>query len=145
MRRLVNYIRSNVNSVKVRDYLLSEVVYNYFQENGLKDADYLLAVCWNEVSDTSKMVKIKQLVDRWRKLSPGLPLRIFLYRNSNGKALYLKDLWGKFLYHICLGLLAMEEWIKRFRLSGKNLSKSIKIRIFFLLLFAWDLPNGWDK
>lgn len=80
MRRLVNYIRSNVNSVKVRDYLLSEVVYNYFQENGLKDADYLLAVCWNEVSDTSKMVKIKQLVDRWRKLSPGLPLRIFLYR-----------------------------------------------------------------
>ena len=34
MRRLVNYIRSNVNSVKVRDYLLSEVVYNYFQEKG---------------------------------------------------------------------------------------------------------------
>lgn len=42
VRRLVNYIRSHVNNIKVRDYLLSEVVYNYLQENGLQKNHYLM-------------------------------------------------------------------------------------------------------
>lgn len=100
MRRLVDYILSHVSSVKVRDYLLSEVVYGYFQENGLRDSDYLLAVCWNEVSDTSKLVKVKHLVDQWRRLSPGVTAPNVSLQNDKGEALYLKDLKGEFLY-IC--------------------------------------------
>lgn len=98
MRRLVDYILSHVSSVKVRDYLLSEVVYGYFQENGLRDSDYLLAVCWNEVSDTSKLVKVKRLVDQWRRLSPGVTAPSVSLQNDKGEALYLKDLKGEFLY-----------------------------------------------
>lgn len=100
MRRLVDYILSHVSSGKVRDYLLSEVVYSYFQENGLRDSDYLLAVCWNEVSDTSRLVKVKRLVDQWRRLSPGVTAPNVLLQNDKGEALYLKDLKGEFLY-IC--------------------------------------------
>ena len=96
------------------------------------------------MSDTSKMVKIKQLVDRWRKLSPGATAPNISLQDSNGKALYLKDLRGKFLY-ISVWASGYGEIDKEVQTEWKNLLKSIKIRIFFSLLFAWDLPNGWDK
>lgn len=100
-RRLVNYILNNVTNLKVRDFLLSEVVYVYFAQNGLKDSDYLLSVCWNEVSDTSKLVKVRQLVDRWRKLSAGATAPNVLLTDASGKDVQLKDMRGKYLY-ICV-------------------------------------------
>lgn len=100
-RRLVNYILNNVTNLKVRDFLLSEVVYAYFAQNGLKDSDYLLSVCWNEVSDTSKLVKVRQLVDRWRKLSAGATAPNILLTDASGKDVQLKDMRGKYLY-ICV-------------------------------------------
>ncbi|WP_292268026.1 redoxin family protein [Butyricimonas sp.] len=100
-RRLVNYILNNVTNLKVRDFLLSEVVYVYFAQNGLKDSDYLLSVCWNEVSDTSKLVKVRQLVDRWRKLSAGATAPNILLTDASGKDVQLKDMRGKYLY-ICV-------------------------------------------
>ena len=141
MRRLVNYIRSNVRSVKVRDYLLSEVVYNYFQENGLKDADYLLAVCWNEVSDTSKMVKIKQLVDRWRKLSPGATAPNVSLQDGDGNALYLKDLRGKYLY-ISVWAFSYGEMDKEVRAEWEKLAEEYKDKNILFATFCMG-PSQW--
>ena len=103
VRRLMNYILTNVTNLKVRDFLLSEVVYNYFAHNGLRDSDYLLSICWNEVSDTSKLAKVTQLVDRWRKLSAGATAPNALLVDSLGKETQLKDMRGKYLY-ICVGM-----------------------------------------
>lgn len=100
-RRLVNYILNNVTNTKVRDYLLSEVVYAYLSQNGLRDSDYLLSVCWNEVSDTSKLVKVRELVDRWRRLSAGVTAPNAFLADSVGKEIQLKDLRDKYLY-ICV-------------------------------------------
>ncbi len=143
VRRLVNYIRSHVNNIKVRDYLLSEVVYNYLQENGLKDADYLLAVCWNEVSDTSRMVKIKQLVDRWRKLSPGATAPNISLQDSKGEVLALKDLRGKFLY-ICVWALSYGEMDKEVQDYWKKLAEEYKDKNILFVTFCMG-PSQWLK
>ena len=121
MRRLVNYIRSNVRSVKVRDYLL--------------------AVCWNEVSDTSKMVKIKQLVDRWRKLSPGATAPNVSLQDGDGNALYLKDLRGKYLY-ISVWAFSYGEMDKEVRAEWEKLAEEYKDKNILFATFCMG-PSQW--
>lgn len=101
MRQLVRYILNNVRSPKVLDYILSEVVYAYFNDNGLKDSDYLLSVCWNVVSDTSKLAKVQVLVDRWRRLSSGVTAPNVRLQHIEGEEVQLWDLRGDYLY-ICV-------------------------------------------
>lgn len=102
-RRLIDHILSHVTNSKVRDYLLTEVVYAHFSQYGLRDSDYLLSICWNEVYDTSKMVRIKHMVDRWRRLSSGATAPDIQLISEEGKETQLKDAQGNYLY-ICVWL-----------------------------------------
>lgn len=140
MRRLVEYILSHVTSITVRDYVLSETVYNHFQKNGLKDADYLLAVCWNEVSDTTNMVKIKQLVNRWRKLSPGATAPDVSLKNDKGELLSLQDLRGKYLY-ICVWASGYGEIDNEAKQEWEKLVEEYKDKNIAFVTFRMD-PQG---
>ena len=99
VKRLVNYIQQSVESEKVRDYLLSEVVYNHFREKGLVDADYLLPVCWQVMKDSNRLARVNQIVDQWRRLSAGVTAPD-VELQSGSQTVHLRDLKGNFLY-IC--------------------------------------------
>lgn len=126
IKDFVEYILRTVKSDNIREYLLSEVVYRHFWENGLEYVDYLLPTCWQVVKDSVKMERINGIVDRWRQLSTGVTAPA-LELKKDGKNYCLRDFAGSYVY-ICVWSAwsnpwkAKETWndiIREFK--GKNI------------------------
>ena len=100
VKHLINYILRRWDNGKVRDYLLTEITYNYLREKGMAEADYLLSVCWREVRDSLMLEKVNRIADRWRRLSAGVTAPEVGLINESG-TFQLRDFRGSYLY-ICV-------------------------------------------
>ena len=113
-RRLANYIARSVDNEKVRDYLLSEVVYRHFYEKGLVDADYLLPLCWQVMKDSTRLARVTRIVDQWRRLSAGVTAPDVTLLDGD-REVRLRDFEGCYLY-IC----AWNPWDTLWRDGAKS-------------------------
>lgn len=96
---VADYILSTVTNPKIKDFLLTEIVYHHIWENnGLDGADYLLSVFRRECSDQSKVAYINELVAHWERLLPGKPAPDFAVKDEGGNMIRLADYRGSYLY-----------------------------------------------
>ena len=98
IKAVVNLILEQFKSQKIKTFLLSSLAYHYILNHGLTDADYLLAVCRKEIADPSKYAMVEQLVDRWRKLSPGTTAPDIQLVDMEGNETNLRALKGSYLF-----------------------------------------------
>lgn len=96
---IVDYILSSVTDPQIKDFLLTEIVYQHIRENnGLEGADYVLSVFRDECKDPSKRAFIETLVKNWERLLPGCPALDFNFVDTRGETRSLVDFEGKYLY-----------------------------------------------
>lgn len=96
---IADYILSTVTNATIRDFLLTEIVYQHIWENnGLNGADYLLAVFRRECTDKSKVEYLNEMVRLWEKILPGRPAPDFSLTDLKGNRITLKDYKGTYLY-----------------------------------------------
>jgi hypothetical protein len=57
IRKVLVDIQKRVKTPKIKDHLLSELIYNYIYRQGISESDYLLALCWREMRDTTLIMK----------------------------------------------------------------------------------------
>ncbi len=96
---VANYILSTVTNQTIKNFLLTELVYRHIRENnGLNDADNLLAIFRRECTDKSKVAYVNELVSYWEKLLPGKPAPDFHVLDINGNKIGLKEYRGSYLY-----------------------------------------------
>lgn len=96
---IADYILSTVTNPKIKDFLLTEIVYRHIWENnGLEGADYLLSVFRRECSDKSKIAYIDEMASHWEKLLPGMPAPDFVVKDRYDNIIRLADYKGCYLY-----------------------------------------------
>lgn len=96
---IVDYILSTVNSLTIKNFLLTEIVYRHIWENnGLDGADYLLSVFRRECTDRNKVSHINDMVRLWEQIAPGNPAPAFALKDAKGKTVTLDDFKGHYLY-----------------------------------------------
>lgn len=96
---IVDYILSSVTDPQIKDFLLTEIVYQHIRENnGLEGSDYFLSVFRDECKDSSKRMFIESLVKHWERLLPGCPAPDFNFVDTKGNMKSLVEFEGKYLY-----------------------------------------------
>lgn len=146
IRKEINYISRHFKSVQIKDYLLPELAYRYVFRDGLKDADYLLGICRKEVTDPEKIKPLEQLIDQWRKLSPGVTASDVPLLNTSGENESLHELRGKYLY-ISVWSSWTEEFKKEFE-ALRSLEEKYKDKNIRFLTFSLDGPQlqrNWKR
>ncbi|MDR0766502.1 MAG: hypothetical protein LBF09_06175 [Odoribacteraceae bacterium] len=91
-------IIARVTTRKIKEYLLSELVSARVYREGLKDGDYLLSLCRQEINDTSRLAKVERVAEGWRKLSAGTTAPDIVLRGPDGVDTRLREMRGSFLY-----------------------------------------------
>lgn len=146
IRELVNYVLENIHNQTIKNYLLSEVIMNHVTTKGLRDSDYLLSLCWKEVTDTAKISRIERLVDRWRRLSAGATAPDFGMMNQQGEEFSLRSFAGQYVYVYVWATWneASREKFEALRLLQEKF-KEKKIRFVVLSLDDVQLKHLWEK
>ncbi len=146
IRDLVNYILDNIHNQTIKNYLLSEVIISHVAAKGLRDSDYLLSLCWKEVTDTAKISRIERLVDRWRRLSAGATAPDFEMVDQHGEKFSLRSFAGEYVYAYVWATwndASKEKFEALNRLQEKFKEK--KIRFIMLSLDDVQLKNLWEE
>lgn len=95
----VKYIDATIKDEKVAEFLIDEFVYNFVDNNGLDEADELIALFRKHVKDTKSVDKFNALCAKWEKLRSGNPsASAFSYPDINGNTVSMADLKGKYIY-----------------------------------------------
>lgn len=95
----VKYIDATIKDEKVAEFLMNEFVYNFVDNNGLDEADELIALFRKHVKDAKFVNNFNALCAKWEKLRSGNPsAAAFSYPDINGKTVSMADLKGKYIY-----------------------------------------------
>lgn len=95
----VKYIDATIKDEKVAEFLMDEFVYNFVDNNGLDEADELIALFRKHVKDAKSVNNFNALCAKWEKLRSGNPsAAAFSYPDINGKTVSMADLKGKYIY-----------------------------------------------
>lgn len=94
----VNYVDANVKDPQVAEFLVDNYVYDYVDNNGVDNADALIALYHKHVKDAAMNENFKTLCTSWEKLRAGNPSLAFTYTDIDGKSVSSADLKGKFVY-----------------------------------------------
>lgn len=95
----VKYIDATIKDEKVAEFLMNEFVYNFVDNNGLDEADELIALFRKHVKDAKSVNNFNALCAKWEKLRSGNPsAAAFSYPDINGKTVSMADLKGKYIY-----------------------------------------------
>lgn len=95
----VKYIDATIKDEKVAEFLMDEFVYNFVDNNGLDEADGLIALFRKHVKDAKSVNNFNALCAKWEKLRSGNPsAAAFSYPDINGKTVSIADLKGKYIY-----------------------------------------------
>lgn len=96
---IADYILSRITSPSIRNFLLTQIVYQHIWENnGLNGADYLLKVFHRECTDKNKVAYIDDIVKSWEKIAPGRVAPDFSVIDRNGSPITLRDFKGSYVY-----------------------------------------------
>ena len=94
----VNYVDANIKDPKVAEFLVDNYVFDYVDNNGVDNADALIAMYRKHVKDAAMNEKFNTLCANWEKLRAGNPSPEFTYTDIDGKSVSSADLKGKFVY-----------------------------------------------
>lgn len=96
---IVDYVLSTVKNPTIKNFLLTEIVFQHIRENnGLNGADYLLSVFRREVTEPSKVAYMEEIISHWEKLLPGNMAPSFSVQNRDGDEITLEQFRGNYLY-----------------------------------------------
>lgn len=97
--RIADYILSRISSQSIKDFLLTETVYQHIQENnGLNNAEYVIKVFRRECKDRRLREYVESMIANWEKLMPGKKAPDFVVTDEKGEAIRLDDFKGSYLY-----------------------------------------------
>ncbi|MDR1273598.1 MAG: hypothetical protein LBK12_03515 [Odoribacteraceae bacterium] len=146
IRSVMADVQERVKTQKTKDYLLSELASHHIFKQGLRDGSYLLSLCWREVKDTSRIMRVERVADRWRKLSAGTTAPDITLRDASGADTRLQEMRGDYLYIVASDARA-DAWLKdscsfraiKARYAGKN------IRFLFLAFEPTMTLEHWQS
>jgi thiol-disulfide isomerase/thioredoxin len=96
---MIDYVLSTITNPKIKDFLLTEIVYRYIRENnGLSGAEHLLTIFRREVTDPNKLVYMEEVFGRWKKLLPNKMAPSFKVADRKGNQVLLEQFRGNYLY-----------------------------------------------
>lgn len=95
----VNYIVHNMAAGKVKEYLLQEVIAKYIENNGIDEADNLIALAGSNLLE--KESHLKQVYNDWSGLKKGASVPKFTFVDKEGKVVSLDQFKGKYVFIDC--------------------------------------------
>lgn len=96
---IADYILSTITNTKIKDFLLTEILFRHIWENnGLEGAGHLISVFRRECSDRNKVAYMNEMISHWEKLVAGCEAPDFVVTDLEGRKVSLKDFRGSYLY-----------------------------------------------
>jgi hypothetical protein len=144
IREVTTEIVEQVKVQKIKDHLLSELIYRHIYQRGIKDGEYLLSLCRQEMRDTARIMKIERVAERWRKLSAGATAPDVTLRDANGNHSRLREMRGHYLYVVADHTrgMAWTEDSTSLRAIREHAGKNIR---FLHLIFDPSLTFTWKE
>jgi hypothetical protein len=121
-------IIQHVKTRKIKEHLLSELVFRHIYTHGMQDGEYLLSLCRQEIKDSARITRVERAAERWRRLSAGTTAPDITLRAPDGINTRLQEMRGSYLY-VVAGDARDSAWqpdpvalqsLKR-RYAGKNI------------------------
>jgi len=96
--RQIDYVLENVESPKIKDFLINAFAYPFIKQKGIVGNDDIVKAYRDNVSDSRYKKRFMSVVERYKGLEKGKLSPYFSFKDINGDMVSLKDLKGKYVY-----------------------------------------------